>query len=80
MIFVTSSRSGNAHDGTSCIAGWSNVAPDPEDMRKLLIRIVRELVDYADAVSAQMTDSGTGVRLLLRVDPADVGKIIGTRG
>lgn len=56
------------------------MAPDPKDMRKLLIRMVRELVDNPDAVTVEMTESGTSVRLLLRVDPSDMGKINGTRG
>jgi uncharacterized protein len=80
VISVTSKQSGRAHDCTSCIAGWCDVAPDPEDMRKLLIRMVRELVDNPDAVSARMTESGNSVRLLLRVHPSDAGKIIGARG
>jgi uncharacterized protein len=56
------------------------VAPAPEDMRKLLVRLVSDLVDNRDAVSVRMTESGNSIRLLLRVDPSDLGRIIGTRG
>lgn len=54
--------------------------PHAEDMRKLLIKLARELVNNPDAVSAQMFESPDSVRLLLWVDPADVGKIVGERG
>jgi len=56
------------------------VAPDPEDMRKMLVRLVRELVSNPDAVSVQMTESGTSVLLLLRVARSDIGKIVGAKG
>ena len=54
--------------------------PHAEDMRKLLIKLARELVNNPDAVSANVIESPDSVRLLLRVDPADVGKIVGTKG
>ena len=54
--------------------------PHAEAMRKLLIKLARELVNNPDAVSAHVIESSDSVRLLLRVDPADVGKIVGTKG
>ena len=56
------------------------MAPHPEDMRKLLIQMVRQLVEYPDAVSAEMTESGNSVQLLLRVNPSDVETLVGTSG
>lgn len=57
------------------------MAPDVEDMQKLLIRIVRELVNNPDAVSVQMmSESPRGIRVLLRVDPPDMRKIVGATG
>jgi predicted RNA-binding protein YlqC (UPF0109 family) len=53
------------------------MAPDPEDMRKLLVRLVRELTHRPDAVSVRMTESSKSVRLLLRVDQSDVARVIG---
>jgi predicted RNA-binding protein YlqC (UPF0109 family) len=37
------------------------MAPDPEDMRKLLVRLVRELTHRPDAVSVRMTESSKRV-------------------
>lgn len=49
-------------------------------MQKLLIRLVRELVSNPDAVSVEASEAPGGVRLLLRVDPADMKKVSGATG
>jgi uncharacterized protein len=51
-----------------------------EDMRKLFIKLARELVNNPDAVSVHEFESPDNVRLLVRVDPADIGMIVGTKG
>lgn len=47
---------------------------------ELIAAIARSLVDKPEAVSVNETSSETGTVLRLRVDPADVGKVIGKQG
>lgn len=44
---------------------------------ELIAAIARSLVDKPNEVSIDETSSGTGTLLHLRVDPTDVGKVIG---
>jgi predicted RNA-binding protein YlqC (UPF0109 family) len=47
---------------------------------ELISAIARSLVDKPEAVSVNETSNETGTILRLRVDPSDVGKVIGKQG
>jgi predicted RNA-binding protein YlqC (UPF0109 family) len=47
---------------------------------ELIGAIARSLVDKPEAVSVNETPNETGTVLRLRVDPTDVGKVIGKQG
>ncbi len=49
-------------------------------MKDLLTYIARNLVEHPDAVSVTETDDNGTVVLELRVDPNDMGKVIGRQG
>ena len=49
-------------------------------MRELVEFLARSLVDRPEAVEVRQVDRDDAVVLELRVDPADVGKVIGRRG
>jgi predicted RNA-binding protein YlqC (UPF0109 family) len=49
-------------------------------MKELLEYLARELVDNPDAVQVTETQDDRGVLLQLRVDPDDMGKVIGRGG
>jgi predicted RNA-binding protein YlqC (UPF0109 family) len=49
-------------------------------MKELLEYLARELVDKPDAVSVTESQDDRGVLLQLRVDPEDMGKVIGRGG
>lgn len=51
-----------------------------EDMKELLIRLVRALADNPDAVSIEITRADETIVLKLRVAPADVAKVVGQQG
>jgi predicted RNA-binding protein YlqC (UPF0109 family) len=52
----------------------------PEDMRELVTQIARALVDLPEAVQVEPQESEHATALRLRVDPSDVGKVIGKQG
>ena len=47
---------------------------------ELIAAIARSLVDKHEAVSVHETSNEAGTVLRLRVDPSDVGKVIGKQG
>jgi predicted RNA-binding protein YlqC (UPF0109 family) len=49
-------------------------------VRELLEYIAQELVDEPDAVEVTQTEDDRGLLLHLRVDPEDMGKVIGKGG
>ena len=49
-------------------------------LQKLLILLVRPIVDEPDSVEVDASESDTRVDLELRVAPDDVGKVIGRGG
>lgn len=49
-------------------------------MKNLLTYIAQNLVEHPDAVDVRETDSEGTVVLELRVDPSDMGKVIGRQG
>jgi hypothetical protein len=49
-------------------------------MKELLEFVARALVDRPDAVVVRESSRGDGIVLELRVDPDDLGKVIGKRG
>ncbi|HEX7464929.1 MAG TPA: KH domain-containing protein [Actinomycetota bacterium] len=49
-------------------------------MKELLEYIAKELVDDPDAVEVVEVDDERGLLLKLRVDPEDMGKVIGRSG
>lgn len=49
-------------------------------MRNLVAFLARSLVDHPEAVEVREVDREDAVVLELRVDPADVGKVIGRQG
>jgi predicted RNA-binding protein YlqC (UPF0109 family) len=49
-------------------------------MRELIDQIARALVDIPEAVRVEEEGSAEATRLLLRVAPLDVGKVIGKQG
>jgi uncharacterized protein len=51
-----------------------------ETDQKFLEDVVRSLVDNADAVSVERNVDEMGVLLTLKVDPTDMGQIIGRQG
>jgi hypothetical protein len=52
----------------------------PEDMRELVTQIARALVDLPEEVQVEPQESEHSTALRLRVDPSDVGKVIGKQG
>lgn len=48
--------------------------------RAVLEHVARSIVDEPDAVDIDVTESRSGMRLSLRVSPADMGRVIGRRG
>lgn len=60
--------------------GWLTVTSEPQDMRKLVIQLAREMVDHPDAVDVQLSRSGNSIRLVLRVERSDLARITGERG
>lgn len=49
-------------------------------MRELLEYLAREIVEHPDAVEVTETTDARGVLLQLKVDPEDLGKVIGRGG
>ena len=49
-------------------------------MKELLEAIVKPLVQYPDEVNVTLTDREDSVLLELRVNPSDMGKVIGRQG
>ena len=49
-------------------------------MKDLLTYIAQNLVEHPQAVDVQETESDGNVVLELRVDPSDMGKVIGCQG
>lgn len=49
-------------------------------MKDLLTYIAQNLVEHPQAVDVQETESDGNVVLDLRVDPSDMGKVIGRQG
>ncbi len=50
------------------------------DMKALVTEIAKALVDRTDAVEVDVFDEEGAVVMQLRVDPADIGKVIGKQG
>ena len=57
----------------------SDISPELSAV-ELIKEIARSLVDKPEAVSVSETPNEGGTALHLRVDPTDVGKIIGKQG
>lgn len=49
-------------------------------MKELLEAIVKPLVQYPDEVNVTLSDREDSVLLELRVNPSDMGKVIGRQG
>ena len=49
-------------------------------MKDLLVYIAQNLVEHPQAVDVQETEADGNVVLELRVDPSDMGKVIGRQG
>lgn len=49
-------------------------------VRELVEYLTRSLVDHPEAVEVRQIDKDKSVLLEIRVDPADVGKVIGKQG
>jgi hypothetical protein len=49
-------------------------------MREMVIQIARALVDLPDTVEVEAQKSEHSTALRLRVDPSDIGKVIGKQG
>lgn len=49
-------------------------------MKELLEYLARELVDHPDAVEVTEVQDARGLLLRLKVDPEDMGKVIGRGG
>lgn len=49
-------------------------------MKELLEYLARGLVDKTDAVNVTVDESEQSVNLQLRVDPEEIGKVIGKQG
>ncbi|MFS8569466.1 MAG: KH domain-containing protein [Thermaerobacter sp.] len=58
----------------------SSPEPGLEAMRSLVAFLARSLVDNPDAVEVREVVRDDAVVLELKVDPADVGKVIGRQG
>ena len=57
----------------------SEIPTEPSAV-ELILAIARSLVDQPDAVSVSETSNDAGTVLRLKVDPSDVGKVIGKQG
>ncbi len=49
-------------------------------MKELVLFIAKSLVDHPDAVFVNETVEGDTITLELKVDPEDMGKVIGKKG
>jgi predicted RNA-binding protein YlqC (UPF0109 family) len=58
----------------------NNIEADRDDMRELLEYLAKALVDNPDKVEVTSVEGERSVILQLRVDPEDVGKVIGKKG
>jgi predicted RNA-binding protein YlqC (UPF0109 family) len=56
------------------------VAETAETIPNLVAVIIHALVDYPDRVSLELSTEQEHTVLLLRVDPRDVGKVVGKQG
>ena len=54
-------------------------SPDDE-VAEVMLRIARALVDRSEAVTVSLSNAGTHAVMSIRVDTADVGKLIGKQG
>jgi predicted RNA-binding protein YlqC (UPF0109 family) len=52
----------------------------PDNMQELVTQIARALVDIPEAVVVEAVEREESTALRLRVDPTDVGKVIGKQG
>ncbi len=53
---------------------------EDQDMKDLLYTIVEPLVSHPQAIVINQINQGNTVILELKVDPSDVGKVIGRQG
>lgn len=60
--------------------GDNHDAGQEVDMRELLEYLARALVDNPEGVEVTSVEGERSIILQLRVDPDDVGKVIGKRG
>jgi predicted RNA-binding protein YlqC (UPF0109 family) len=58
----------------------NNIEADRDDMRELLEYLAKALVDNPDKVEVTSVEGERSIILQLRVDPEDVGKVIGKKG
>ena len=49
-------------------------------MKEMLELLVKNLVDNPDKIEVTEKEDGKGINLELRVDPQDMGKVIGRQG
>lgn len=61
------------------VEGMSESSAEPSAV-ELIAAIARSLVDKPEAVSVNEASNEAGTVLRLRVDPSDVGKVIGKQG
>jgi predicted RNA-binding protein YlqC (UPF0109 family) len=51
-----------------------------ESIRSLILEITKLLVDQSDLVSVNLHQEAGSVTLTIRVDPSDIGKLVGKQG
>lgn len=53
---------------------------EPEDVGPILEQVIGGLVDHPDAIRIDREERGNTIALALRVDPRDLGQVIGRQG
>ena len=53
---------------------------ESDELRELLLGLMRQLVDTPDGVTVEATEDGGGTLFRLTVAPGEVGQIIGKSG
>lgn len=70
-----------AEAGVESEEGWDDHDPvDGGRAESVLSFLARQIVDDADSISIDASETRHGIKLSLRVAPDDMGKVIGRRG
>ncbi|MEM7585642.1 MAG: KH domain-containing protein [Acidobacteriota bacterium] len=76
----TAEDSGSQEGRESDSAADQSLAREDEPLGQSLTRVISMLVDHPEAVRVEAKPRGAGEVFCVRVDPADLGQVIGRHG